>query len=109
MTIAGHIGKIIKIANGQFDTNIKHGDNRLEAIAQCARACGADQSVVADILEQTTAESTIGIIKKCGLTKIFDEITGKAVGQMEEFTRKKILIKCVLLSLNADVLAVYPR
>lgn len=104
--LVGHIGKLIKIANGQFDTNIKYGDNRVETIARFARSCGAGKKVIARILMQKTAEATIDILRENNLSAVFQEIANKVVAQMNRLTHGKLICRCVLLSLKSEELVI---
>ncbi len=102
--LAGHIGKLIKIANGQFDTNIKYGDNRVETIGRFARNCGAGKEVIARILKQKTAEATIDILRENNLSGVFHEIAKKVMAQMNKLTKGKLACRCALLSLKSEEL-----
>lgn len=103
--IIGYIGKLIKIANGQFDTNIKYGDNRIEAISRYAKECGAGKEIVDELKKQTTAEAAVQILKQNNLTMVFDKISRDVVFKTKKFVRNKINIEFILLSLEGDILA----
>lgn len=38
--LAGHLGKLIKVAGGVMNTHSKYGDRRMEILADCARKAG---------------------------------------------------------------------
>ena len=102
--LIGHIGKLIKVANGQFNTHYKFGDNRVSSIARYAKFCGANIKTTREILNQTTAEATIEILKKAGLTKVFEKIACEVSAKAQEFVNNKAKINCVLLSLEGKVI-----
>ncbi len=102
--LIGHIGKLVKIVKGQFDTHSKFGDNRIDTIADYAKACGAKREVVEELLKQATAEAAIGILRKNGLMKVFEKIAQKITVSIKEFLGERACVKCILLSLNGDVL-----
>ena len=102
--LIGHIGKLIKVSNGQFNTHYKFGDNRVSSIAKYVEACGAQKEVLEEILRQTTAEATIEILRKNGFTKAFDKIAQDVSTKLEEFVRNKVKIDCIILSLKGEVL-----
>lgn len=102
--LVGHIGKLIKITNGQFDTHYKHGDNRVSAIARYAKLCGADERIIEDISNQTTAEATIEILKKSGCARVFKRIAQDVLIKAQDFVNNKTKIECILLSLNGKAL-----
>lgn len=107
--LAGHIGKLVKIAAGIFNTHSKFGDARLETIAAYAGLCGADQEVIKDILSQNLAEATVEILRKNGLLSCFDEIARKIVLRASEFVDNKLKISCILLSLKGEILGSAPK
>lgn len=102
--LIGHIGKLVKIAKGQFNTHWKFGDNRVDTIADCASICGAKEEVIQELLKQETAEATIEILKKNNLTKVFEIVSQRINTSIEEFLGAGINVKCILLSLKGDVL-----
>jgi len=102
--LIGHIGKLVKIAAGQFNTNYKFGDNRINTITKYVKAYGADNKIIEDILKQKTAEATVDILRKNGLLEIFTEIALEVAKRAEKFVDYKIKVKCIILSLNGKIL-----
>ena len=102
--LIGHIGKLVKVASGQFNTHYRFGDRRIETIVHQATLCGASQEVIETILQEETAEATIGILKEKGLMKVFDEIARKVVLKARELVEQKLRIHCILLSMDGEVL-----
>ncbi len=102
--LIGHIGKLVKVAGGQFNTHCRFGDRRMETIAHYATRCGASREVIEAILQEKTAEATIRILKENGLTKVFDDIARKVVWRARNLVREKLRIRCILLSLEGEVL-----
>jgi len=102
--LIGHIGKLVKVARGQFNTHFRFGDHRVETIAVYAKRCGAGPETMEAILREKTAEATVGILKKKGLKSVFDEIAREVVSRSENRVEKKVRIRCILLSLEGEVL-----
>lgn len=102
--LIGHIGKLVKLARGQFNTHSKFGDNRVDTIVEAARACGAKKEVIDELLRQTTAEATIDILKKNKLIKVFPELIGKITDSINKYLSAPVSLKCLLLSLKGEVL-----
>jgi cobalt-precorrin-5B (C1)-methyltransferase len=107
--LVGHIGKLVKVANGQFDTNIKFGDNRIKTIASYARLCGAKKEIVGEVSRQVTAEATVDILKRQNLTQTFDMVAKRAVEMINELLNSRLSVTCILLSLCGEELSVYPE
>lgn len=103
--LIGHIGKLIKITNGQFNTHYSFGDKRLESIARYAEYYGADKNTIKKILRQKTAEAAIAILRGTRLTQVFNRIAKDVSKKSQEFVNNEVIVDCILLSLNAELLA----
>lgn len=107
--LIGHVGKLVKIAKGQFNTHSKYGDNRIETIAHYAKTYGAKREVIEELLSQTTAEATIDILRKNRLMGVFGKIVQKVVITINEFLDNELMVSCIVLSLKGEILAAYPK
>jgi cobalt-precorrin-5B (C1)-methyltransferase len=102
--LIGYLGKLVKVASGQFNTHHRFGDSRIETIAHHAKRCGADPEIIEAILREKAAEATIRILKENGLTKVFDDITREVVLRTKNLVGGNLRILCILLSLEGEVL-----
>ncbi len=103
--LVGHIGKLVKVAGGQFNTHSRFGDRRIETIVDHARRRGADQEIIEAILRQTTAEATIDLFREYRMMNVFDDIANEVASKVKHRVGEKFRIRCILLSLKGDVLA----
>ena len=102
--LIGYLGKLVKVAAGQFDTHFRFGDRRIETIVHHARRCGAHPEIIEAILKEAAAEATIAILKDNGLAKVFDDIAKEVVLRLKDLVGGKLRIHCILLSLKGEVL-----
>jgi cobalt-precorrin-5B (C1)-methyltransferase len=102
--LIGYLGKLVKVAAGQFDTHYRFGDRRIETIVHHSKRCGASQEVIEEILQKTTAEATIDTLRKNGLMKVFDDIAREVVLRLKKLAGGKLRIHCILLSLEGEAL-----
>jgi cobalt-precorrin-5B (C1)-methyltransferase len=102
--LVGHIGKLVKVAAGQFNTHFRFGDRRIETIVDHARRCGADQRIVEMILQETTAEATIDLLRDHGMMAVLDSIAAEVGLRVKHHVGDKFRIRCILLSLKGEVL-----
>ncbi len=109
VVLIGHIGKLVKLAAGIFNTHSKSGDARLETIAAYAAACGAGSLVVKQILNLELAEAAVPILKEHKLLETFKLIVARVVMRCVELTEKRLAIGVVILSLNGEILACEPE
>lgn len=62
LILAGHPGKLVKLAAGVFHTHNRMGDGRLEAMAAAAAVLDAPAALVKDIFYSLTTEAAIQLI-----------------------------------------------
>lgn len=67
--LAGHIGKLVKLAGGMLNTHSRYGDCRMEILASYAAACGVSQAYIKEILQCVTCDEALRYIKRCELDK----------------------------------------
>lgn len=108
VVLIGHIGKLIKVTQGQFNTHYRFGDNRLQPLARYAESCGADKNIIEKIARRKTAEAAADILKEADLTQVFARISRDVSKKCSELVNNEVNVKCVLLSLNGQALGVYP-
>ncbi len=80
--LVGHIGKLVKLAGGLFNTHSKYGDCRMEILASCAGAEGLSPQKIAEVLECVTCDGALEIIKDGGLLEKTMKRLGKRVDVM---------------------------
>lgn len=65
--LAGHIGKLVKLSGGIFNTHSKYGDHRAELIAAAARAAGADEATAQEMFNCVTTDEMLRILEETDL------------------------------------------
>ena len=90
--LVGHIGKLVKLAGGLFNTHSRWGDCRAEIFAAHAGMNGADKETVKLIMQSAMTDDMISITEKAGIcenvihsvmTKIDDNISHRQLGKMK--------------------------
>lgn len=104
---AGHIGKLVKVANGQFNTHCQYGDGRIDTIIRYARMAKAPEKIIQELSLQETAESAGEILRKNNLTAVFDMLAKAVVEKLNELVKSVLEIRCYMLSLQGEVLGVW--
>jgi cobalt-precorrin-5B (C1)-methyltransferase len=62
LLLAGHIGKLIKLVTGNFNTHSKYGDPRMEIFTAYAGLAGAGSNILERLMECATTESAIELL-----------------------------------------------
>lgn len=107
--LAGHIGKLVKVAAGQFNTHCQYGDNRISTIVSYARQFGSSEAVIKEIARQDTAEAAVKVLKDNSLDEVFDKIAEGAAEKIDSLVNGALKITCLILSLKGEILASHPK
>ena len=62
--LIGHIGKLVKIAGGMFNTHSKYGDCRMDILTAQAALCGISPKGAAEMLECVACDDGIRILQE---------------------------------------------
>ena len=79
--LAGHIGKLVKVAGGIMNTHSAVADRRMEILAEHARRSGADAQILQAIGKCVTTEAALDVLDAAG---IFISVTESLVQSIQE-------------------------
>lgn len=65
--LVGHIGKLIKLAGGMFNTHSRFGDCRAELFAAHSAMCGASADTVKAVMDSAATDDMLDILDRAGL------------------------------------------
>ena len=95
--LAGHIGKLIKVAGGIMNTHSKEADCRMELLAAFAAKERADLSQINRILECATTEEAIPILMESGKCEaVMSRVAKRVCYYMENRAGGKLKADCIL-------------
>ena len=81
--LVGHIGKLIKLAGGVFNTHSRYGDCRAEIFAAHASVCGAQPELIQRITDSAMTDDMLSILDEAGLRQsVMDSVTHKTEEQL---------------------------
>jgi cobalt-precorrin-5B (C1)-methyltransferase len=81
LLLVGHIGKLMKLATGNFNTHSRYGDGRREIFAAFAGAEGADTTTVRSLLDCATSEAAVDLLGDAG---ILEAVLARLLGAIEK-------------------------
>lgn len=82
--LIGHVGKLVKLAGGIFNTHSRWGDCRAEIFASHAGMCGASQEVIRRIMDSAMTDDMLSILDECGLhDRVMESIMEKIEYNLE--------------------------
>ena len=79
--LVGHIGKLVKLAAGMFNTHSRYGDGRKEIFAAHAAACGAPAETVRAILSGAVVDEMLSQLEA---VRLRDAVMQAILGQIDE-------------------------
>ena len=68
-TFFGHIGKLIKVAGGIFNTKHAVADGRREIMITHAAICGAEKDILEKLYDSATTDDMLDILSEINLQK----------------------------------------
>jgi len=104
IVLAGHVGKVAKVAAGLFDTHSRAGDARLETLAACAAAEGADAGLVREILDLDLAEASVEILESRGFAGAFRLVAERAARRSAALIEGRSEVAVMVLDLEGRFL-----
>lgn len=102
--LLGHIGKLIKVAAGIFNTHSKIADGRRETLAAHAAMLGAETAVIRHIMELNTLEASVELIRSHELTPVYFSIAEWVSKRCRERLGQEIKVGTILYALNGEIL-----
>lgn len=87
VTLAGMVGKLTKLAQGQFQLHVAGGSVDPELLAEIARRAGADEELCERIRHANTARHAQEMALAAGLKGFFDQICDAAAQRCSERTQ----------------------
>ncbi len=85
--IAGHAGKLVKLAGGIMDTHSRIADCRMELICAHAALCGASRQLVEGIMASVTTDAAFDLLEDSDLR---DEILKSLMGAIGLHLKERV-------------------
>lgn len=97
--LVGHVGKLVKLAGGMFNTHSKYGDCRMEILAAYAAASGLDSGKTGEILQCAACDEAVKILKNSGFFEhAFLHLTERIAFQLSAKAGDHMEIGAILFS-----------
>ncbi len=96
--LVGHLGQLVKVAGGLFNTHSAVCDGRMEILAAHAALLGAPQELVAKIMESVTTDEATNYLLAQGLDGYFDHLAQAVKKRCEAKVYGNIHIEAILFS-----------
>ena len=106
LLLAGHIGKLIKVAGGIMNTHSREADCRMELLTAFAVKCGVNAKDAGKILECVTTEEAVRILQECGKCReVMDYAMERILFYLDKRAQGKLAIECIMYANEFGALA----
>lgn len=104
--LIGHIGKLVKLAGGIFNTHSRVADGRLEIIAANLALIGASKEVIKKVFQCVTTEGAVNLIEEYKYHEVYGILCRKAEERCISYTHENLEIGVVMFSMEKGLLAI---
>ena len=100
--LAGHVGKLVKVAGGVMNTHSRYGDRRMEILSACARTVGFPEADA--LLPMNTTEEAADFLYENGyLKQVMEQVANQVKAVLEE--ESGVQTEVMLFSSNYGLMA----
>jgi len=101
----GHIGKLVKVAGGIFNTHSKVADARREIMAAHAALSGGSAELINKIMSLNTMDESIPLLREYELEQVYQSIALAVSWRCRQLVGEEITVGTVLYALDGTILA----
>ncbi len=105
IVFVGHIGKLIKVSAGIFNTHSKVADARMEVLTSHLAMAGAPRQLLLDVYHSKTTDGALSLIKEAGFEYIFKTIANRCSERCFQYTHEQLEVATVLFGNRETYLA----
>ncbi len=100
----GHIGKLIKVTAGIFNTHSRVADARFETFAARAALLGGGLPVIESLREKTTTEDMVEVLAELGGEDYFDRLAMEVSERAADYLSDQLKVGTVLFNFRRGLL-----
>lgn len=87
VVLAGHLGKLIKVAAGIFHTHSHIADGRMETLVTHLALLGAPHTLLQQVYQCLTTEAALVLVEQAGFTAVYDALAKRVAERVQEMLR----------------------
>ncbi len=103
--VVGQLGKMAKIADGNFKTHVRDSNLNLLHIAKWTEEWGYDNKICEGIKHSNTARQVSDFFEEKRNKKFFELLAKRVIEKIKGLLKRDIEIRCIILSSNGSVMA----
>ncbi len=98
--LAGHLGKMIKVAGGVMNTHSKYGDRRMEILADCAAEAGMPEERAKRLYGMNTTDEAADFLEE---EKWLGPVMETAAGRVKENLKSRYRVDTEVVLFNGTI------
>lgn len=102
--LSGHLGKMVKLSGGIFNTHSHIADAKNEIIAANLALLDAPKVLIEKVMQCLTAEESISSIREYGYNEVFDILAQKAAQKSHAHTYNEIFVETMMFDLKGNLI-----
>jgi cobalt-precorrin-5B (C1)-methyltransferase len=104
VTLVGMVGKLSKIGDGRMQTHVAGAAVDLQSMAEVAKACGASEEIVAQVLQANTARHFQELMLEHNIRDVFDIICQRARHASQTYVKHKLDVDVLMCDFDGSIL-----
>jgi len=103
--LVGHIGKLIKVAGGNFHTHNRVSDGRMDVLCNHLAKIRGDYNLIDQVRESNTTDEAVALIDEAGLEAVYGSIARVIKEKAEHYTYDQLKVEVALYNMKGRLLA----
>jgi cobalt-precorrin-5B (C1)-methyltransferase len=103
--LVGHIGKLIKVAGGNFHTHNRVSDGRMDVLCNHLAKVRAAYDLMDRVRESNTTDEAVALIDEAGLEVVYESIAKVIKDKAESYTYDQLKVEVALYNMKGRLLA----
>ncbi len=112
LLLIGHLGKLVKVSAGIFNTHSRVADGRLETLTAYAALAGAEQPLLAQLYQCTTTSAASALLEQAGgglAEQVYQQVAERAASRAALYGYGELEIAAILFGDDNRLLYKQPQ
>ncbi len=94
----GHLGKMVKVAGGIFQTHSSYSDGRMEVLTANLALMDAPQELCKQVMDSNTTDEAVEYIKEFGYEEVFNHLANKVSKRCRDRAHESVNVATIIFT-----------